>query len=108
MARQTEPGLPVGAILSTATGDVTRLHVDFLSLNQRLITASLVRRAHRRDLKIHIWGVNDRETTLRMLDLGCDNLITREPALVRNVVDEYAKLSDVERMLLRLRRSMRE
>jgi hypothetical protein len=35
-------------------------------------------------------------------------VITREPALVRNVVDEYAALSDVERMLLRLRRSMRE
>jgi hypothetical protein len=43
-----------------------------------------------------------------MLDLGCDYVITREPALVRKVVDERAALSDVERMLLRLRRWMRD
>jgi glycerophosphoryl diester phosphodiesterase len=107
-AQQTEPKLPIGAILSTAQGDITRLPVNFLSINRRLVTGDLVRRAHRRDLQIHVWGVNDRETTLRMLDLGCDNVITREPALVRKVVDEYAALSDVERMLLRLRRWMRE
>ena len=46
--RRQEPRVPVGAILSAAAGDPTRLPVDFLSLNHRLITASLVRRARRR------------------------------------------------------------
>ena len=100
--------LPVGMILSTSQGDMTRLPVEFLSLHQRLVNTSLVRRAHRRGMEVHAWGVSDQETAVRMLDLGCDNLITDEPALMRAVVDEYNELSDVERMLLRMRRWLRE
>lgn len=106
--RSAEPDLPVGVILSAIQGDATRLPVDFLSVQQRLARGDLVRRAHRRGLQVHVWGVADRETTLRLLDLGCDNLITPDPALVRQVVDEYAELGDLERMLLRLRRWLRE
>ncbi len=100
--------LPVGMILSTGKGDMTRLPVEFLSLHQRLVNTSLVRRAHRRGMEVHAWGVSDQETALRMLDLGCDNLITDEPALLRAVVDEYNELGDAERLLLRMRRWMRE
>ncbi|MEX2114901.1 MAG: glycerophosphodiester phosphodiesterase family protein [Pirellulales bacterium] len=107
-ARQAEPALPIGAILSAAKGDMTRLPVNFLSLNERLVTAELVRRAHRRNMEVHVWTVNDRESAVRLMDLGCDNLITRQPALMRQVVDWYAELDDIERMLLRLRRWMRE
>ncbi len=106
--RRLEPAVPIGMILSASTGDITRLPVDFLSLNQRLVRADLVRRAHRRGLEVHAWTVNDRETALRLLDLGCDNLITSDPALVREVVDWYAGLGDTQRMLLRLRRWIRE
>lgn len=106
--RRSEPRLPVGMILSAAQGDITRLPVDFLSLNQRLVRADLVRRAHRRDMEVHVWTVNDRESALRLLDLGCDNLITSDPVLMREVVDWYAGLGDAERILMRLRRWMRE
>ncbi|MGD9722787.1 MAG: glycerophosphodiester phosphodiesterase family protein [Pirellulales bacterium] len=106
--RRLQPDLPSGLIVSAIKGDITRLDVDFLSLNRRLVDAQLVRRAHQRGRQVHVWTVNDRETTLRMLDLGCDNLITSHPALVRQVVDEYAALGDAARVLLRLRRWMRE
>jgi len=98
---------PIGQILSANQGDMTRLPVDFLSLHQRLVDASLVRRAHRQKMQIHVWGVNDRETALRMLDLGCDNLITSNPATMRELVDWYQSRSDAERMVLRLRRWLR-
>jgi glycerophosphoryl diester phosphodiesterase len=106
--RQMEPGLPVGIILSIGKGDVTRLPVDFLSLNHRLVRAEIVRRAHQRGMEVHAWTVNDRETALRLLDLGCDNLITSDPALMRELVDSYVRLGGAERMLLRLRRWLRE
>jgi glycerophosphoryl diester phosphodiesterase len=106
--RSAEPELPVGVILSAIQGDATRLPVDFLSVQQRLARGELVRRAHRRGQQVHAWGVADRETALRLLDLGCDNLITPDPVLVRQVVDEYAELGDLERMLLRLRQWLRE
>ncbi len=102
--RRADSSLPVGVILSAIKGDVTRLPVDFLSLNQRLVRGDLVRRAHERGIEVHAWTVNDRATALRMLDLGCDNLITSDPALMREVVDWYAGLSEFERLLMRLRR----
>jgi glycerophosphoryl diester phosphodiesterase len=106
--RRAEPQVPIGMILSAVQGDMTRLPVDFLSLNQRLVRASLVRQAHRRGIEVHAWTVNDRESALRLLDLGCDNLITSDPVLMREIVDWYAGLGDAERMLMRLRRWMRE
>jgi glycerophosphoryl diester phosphodiesterase len=84
------------------------LPVNFLSLNERLVRGDLVRRAHQRGLEVHVWTVIDRESALRLLDLGCDNLITSDPAPMRELVDWYAGLDDTQRMLLRLRRWMRE
>jgi glycerophosphoryl diester phosphodiesterase len=106
--RAAEPRMPVGMIFSAAQGDLTRLPVDFLSLQQRMVTGGLLRRAHARGLEVHAWGVNDRETAVRLLDLGCDNLITANPVPMREVVDWYAGLGDAQRLLLRLRRWMRE
>jgi glycerophosphoryl diester phosphodiesterase len=106
--RINEPPMPIGMILSAVQGDMTRLPVDFLSLHQRLVSAPLVRRAHERGMEVHVWSVNDRETALRQLDLGCDNLITSDPVEMRKLVDWYQKLGDVERMLMRLRRWMRD
>ena len=106
--KQGAPEVPVGIILTAGKGDLSRLPVNFLSLNQRLVSTNLVRRAHQRGLEVHAWTVNDRELALRLMDLGCDNLITSNPALLREVVDWYAQLGDAERMLMRLRRWMRE
>jgi glycerophosphoryl diester phosphodiesterase len=106
--RAAEPQLPVGVILSAKRGDVTRLPVNLLSVNHRLVNGDLVRRAHRQGQQVYVWTVNDRELALRLLDIGCDNLITSDPALMREIVDWHAGLSDVSRMLLRLRRWMRE
>lgn len=98
----------MGVILTAGKGDLARLPVNFLSLNQRLVSTNLVRRAHRRGLQVHAWTVNDRDQALRLMDLGCDKLITSNPALMREIVDWYTQLGDVERMLMRLRRWMRE
>lgn len=106
--QELEPSLPVGIILTATQGDVTRLRVDFLSLNQRLVRGSLVRRAHQRGMEVHVWSVGGRDTALRLLDLGCDNLIVDDAAPFRELVDWYADRGAPERMLLRLRRWMRE
>jgi len=49
-------------------------------------------------MEIHAWTVND---------LGADNLIASDRALMREVVDWYQGRDDVERVLMRLRRWMR-
>jgi glycerophosphoryl diester phosphodiesterase len=106
--KAASPGTPIGMILSAIQGDMTRLPVDFLSLNHRLVNGPLVRRAHSQQKQVHVWGANDREIALRMLDLGCDNLIVSNPLATRELVDWYQSRSDAERIILRLRRWLRD
>jgi glycerophosphoryl diester phosphodiesterase len=106
--KNADNGVPVGIILAKVQGDMTRLPVDILSLREQLVTGPVVRRAHRRNMEVFAWTVNDRERALRLLDLGCDNILTSDPAAMREIVDWYNDLGDTERMLLRIRRWMRE
>ena len=62
--QKLEPTLPVGIILTTVKGDMTRLPVNILSLNQRLVRADVVRRAHQGGMEVFAWTVNDRNSAV--------------------------------------------
>ncbi len=44
-----------------------------------LVTPGLIEHAHRHDVKIHVWTVNEVEEMERLLDLGVDGLVTDFP-----------------------------
>ena len=46
--------------------------------------------AHRHDVQIHVWTINDEDEMRRLLDLGVDAVMSDFPALLRKVVDERA------------------
>jgi len=102
-AKRLDERLPVGHIFFRALGDVTRLDVDFLSLNADQVDDPLVASAHDAGKQIHVWTVNDPRRMSPMIDLGVDNIITDEPAMLVDVLAERAELSDVERLLLKFR-----
>ena len=56
--------------------------------NIRVITPRFVRAAQRRGLTVHVWTVNDRDQMERMLDAGADGIITDEPLLLMEVLEE--------------------
>ena len=41
-------------------GNVGKLDVDFLSLNEEQVTSGYVRSLHRTGKQVHVWTVNDR------------------------------------------------
>ena len=49
-----------------------------------------------------VWTVNDAPTMSIMMSRGVDSLITDKPALARTVLEQRAKLSVPERLLLEL------
>lgn len=50
---------------------------------------SIIDRAHLRNIAVQYWTVNDEEDMRLLIDLGCDCIMTDDPALMREVLSEY-------------------
>jgi glycerophosphoryl diester phosphodiesterase len=71
------PTLPAGAValqIPPSFGDIT------------LVTAESVAAAHALGAEMHVWTINDPDEASRLLDLGCDAVMTDVPHLIRPVV----------------------
>ena len=94
------PGWTTGLLAATALGDLTRTNVDFLAVSQRMGSANFLKRAHAADKKVLVWTVNDALSMSKWMSMGVDGLITDEPALARKVLEERARMSSAERLML--------
>ncbi|MEE8134364.1 MAG: glycerophosphodiester phosphodiesterase family protein [Gemmatimonadales bacterium] len=101
--RKLAPEIEVGFIAASTITDITVLDVDFLAVSTAMATRRFVRTAQRDGKQVHVWTVNDRAGMLRTIELGVDNIMTDDPALLREVLAERASLTDVEKLLLAFR-----
>jgi glycerophosphoryl diester phosphodiesterase len=99
-AKQLDERLQVGHIVTVSIGNVAKLDVDFVSLNQEKVTSGYVRSLHRAGKQVHVWTVNDRQRMSTLVDLGVDNIITDDPETLLAVLKERAEMSPAERILL--------
>jgi glycerophosphoryl diester phosphodiesterase len=53
-----------------------------------VVTADLVEAAHRFDLEVHVWTINDAPSARRLLRLGVDGIMSDDPAMVVEVVSD--------------------
>jgi glycerophosphoryl diester phosphodiesterase len=51
--------------------------------------ATFIDRAHRRNIAVQYWTINDAETMRELIELGCDCIMTDDPELLQSVLDEY-------------------
>lgn len=49
----------------------------------------ILSRAHRRNMAVQYWTINDADEMRMLIDLGCDCIMTDNPALLQQVLDEY-------------------
>lgn len=103
LARRLEPSLPIGFIAGASIGDLANLDVDFLMVKSELITRNLVENAAAHKIRVHAWTVNDPSALALLVDQGVANVITDDPALMRDRLKEIQSLSAVDRLLLRAR-----
>ena len=54
-----------------------------------LTWSTYIARAHQRNIAVQYWTINDAETMRRLIELGCDCIMTDDPALLRSVLEEY-------------------
>ncbi len=53
-----------------------------------VVTERFVRNAHRRDVPVHVWTIDDADEMHRLFDLGVDGIMTDRPEILRDVLIE--------------------
>jgi glycerophosphoryl diester phosphodiesterase len=96
------PDWTVGLLATATLGDLPALAADFLAVNMATTSVHLVRDARAEGKEVYVWTVNDPLSMSHMASLGVSGLITDEPALAREVLEQRTTLSAAERLVLAL------
>ena len=73
-------------------GDFACLQIPMsydLGIELKLDSKTIIDRAHRRNIAVQYWTINDADEMRRLIELGCDCIMTDDPALLQSVLDEY-------------------
>jgi glycerophosphoryl diester phosphodiesterase len=98
--RRLRPTWTSGLLTAKAIGDLTRVPVDFLAVEKSMATRRFIRAAHRAGKPVYVWTVDDPARMVRMIGLGVDGLITNRPAVAREVLDQFAGMTQAQRLFL--------
>ncbi len=60
----------------------------------KVLTRNLIERAHKSNLLVHVWTINDRKTINNLIDLGVNGIVTDEPELLIEITKERDLISD--------------
>jgi len=94
------PDWTYGLLNAVAIGDLTRLDVNFLALTSRATTIPMIRRTHKRGMKIYSWTIDDPVQMWVMMSRGADGIITDQVALANHVKELRADVTPVGRFII--------
>lgn len=60
-----------------------------LGIELYLNKKTIIKRAHRRNIAVQYWTINDPDEMRELIELGCDAIMTDNPKLLKEVLDEY-------------------
>ncbi len=60
-----------------------------LGIQLTLDKTTLIDRAHRRNIAVQYWTINDADEMRHLIELGCDAIMTDDPVLLKSVLEEY-------------------
>ena len=73
-------------------GDFACLQIPLsydIGITVPLDSRSLVRRAHRRNVAVQYWTINDADEMRMLVEMGVDCIMTDDPVLLKSVLEEY-------------------
>jgi glycerophosphoryl diester phosphodiesterase len=94
------PNWTYGLLNAVAIGDLTRLDVDFLALTANATSVPMIRRTHRRGMKIYAWTIDDPVQMWVMMSRGVDGIITDRVALANHIKELRADVTPVGRFII--------
>lgn len=60
-----------------------------LGITLKLDKTSIIKQAHERNIAVQYWTINEAEDMRHLINLGCDCIMTDDPALLNEVLGEY-------------------
>jgi glycerophosphoryl diester phosphodiesterase len=94
------PDWTYGLLNAVAIGDLTRLDVNFLALTANATTVPMIRRSHKRGMKIYAWTIDDPVQMWVMMSRGVDGIITDRVELANHIKDLRAEVTPVGRFII--------
>lgn len=88
--KKTQPHLKVGLIIFGGFGRFGATEVDFFSLQERLISRSIINNIKQYEKKIFVWTVNNKLPVENYMRLGVDGIITDDIKLIRTRTEEIS------------------
>ena len=73
-------------------GDFACLQIPMsydLGIEIGLVDQGLIDRAHRRNVAVQYWTINDEEDMRKLIEMGCDAIMTDDPVLLKSVLEDY-------------------
>ena len=99
--RGASTGSAAGFIISNAIGlnyfdpsDFACLQIplhltEIVDIDMTLDFPALVDRAHKRNISVQYWTINDPDEMRLLIELGCDVITTDNPQLLKEILEEY-------------------
>ena len=60
----------------------------------KILTRNLIQKAHKSNLLVHVWTINDRKIINNLIDLGVNGIVTDEPELLMEIMKERDLISN--------------
>lgn len=60
-----------------------------LGVTLKLDKSTIINRAHKRNIAVQYWTINDADEMRRLIELKCDCIMTDNPKLLKSVLEEY-------------------
>jgi glycerophosphoryl diester phosphodiesterase len=57
-------------------------------LETEIVTPAFIEAAHRREMQLHVWTIDEADEMTRLLDLGVDGIMTDRPKVLRDVLEQ--------------------
>jgi glycerophosphoryl diester phosphodiesterase len=57
-------------------------------LETEIVTPAFIEAAHRREMQVHVWTIDEADEMTRLLDLGVDGIMTDRPKVLRDVLEQ--------------------
>lgn len=93
--RRRDKGIPIGLVAERKfprpVNVASRLHCEFLCINWKICSKSLVDDAHRRGMHVSAWTVNRIHDMLELEQHGVDSIISDFPTSTRMYFDNRAR-----------------